>query len=129
MRRVRIGLSIGLSVIAGLIVILALVSTLAWGQSFGDSSSPFRLIWEPRASARPSLEGYVYNDSPYWMSNVRLRIEGLDAGQRTIDERYVWTLGSIPPGNRIYFTAESPPGAAGYRVTVAFYDLIYLGGS
>ena len=130
MRRVRIGLSIGLSVLAGLIVILALVSTLAWGQSFADSSSLFRVTWEPRTSGMgTSLQGYVYNDSPYWMSNVRLRVEGLDAGQRTIAERYVWTLGSIPPSHRIYFTAESPPDAASYRVTVAYYDLIYLGGS
>jgi hypothetical protein len=120
--RVRVGTSI----LASLIVIPALVSTLAWGEGFADSSAPpFRVTWEPRTYAmRPSIEGYVHNDSPYWVSNVRLRIEGLDAGQRTIGERYVWTLGRVLPSNRVYFMAESLPGAASYRITVASYDLM-----
>jgi hypothetical protein len=124
------GIRIGASVVAGLMIIPALASTLAWGEGFADASAwPFRVTWEPRTSApRPSIEGYVYNDSFYWMDNVRLRIEGLDAAQRTISERYVWAPGTIPPSNRIYFTTESVPGAASYRVSVASYQLRTGGG-
>ncbi len=86
---------IGTSIVAGLMVIPALVSTLAWAEGFVDSSA--------------------------W-------VEGLDAGQRTIGERYVWVLGSIPPSNRIYFVAESVPGAASYRISVSSYDLMTGGG-
>jgi hypothetical protein len=124
------GIKIGASIVAGLMVIPALASTLAWGEGVVDSSAwPFRVTWEARTSAmRPSIEGYVYNDSFYWADGVRLRIEGLDAGQRTIGERYVWAPATIPPSNRIYFTAESVPGAASHRVSVASYDLRTGGG-
>src|SRR5262245_58046714 len=124
------GIRIPASIVAGLMVVPALASTLAWGEGFVDSSGPFHVTWGPRSSAsRPSIEGYVYNDTFYWADNVRLRIEGLDAQQRTIGERYVWAPANIPPSNRIYFTADNVPGAASYRVSVSSYDLRTGGGN
>lgn len=124
------GVKVGTTIVGGLMLMLTVLSPAAWAQNFaGSAAQPFRVSWAPRTyGVRPAIEGYVHNDSPFWVANVRLRVEGLDAEKRPIGERYVWTLGDIPPSNRVYFLAESVPGAASYRISVASYDLMSLGG-
>lgn len=120
----------GLRTFVGLMVLVAVLGPAAWAQNFAGSSADwFRVSWGPRTyGLRPSIEGYVANHSLYWVSNVRLRIEGLDAATRPVGERYVWTFGTIAPSDRGYFVAETVRGAATYRITVVSFDVVSRGG-
>ncbi len=124
------GVNVGLRTFAGLMIMLVVLGPAAWAQNFGGSTAQwFRVSWGPRTyGVRPSIEGYVHNDSVYWVGNVRLQIEGLDAETRPVGERYVWTFGNIAPSDRGYFVAESLPGATTYRITVASFDVVSRGG-
>lgn len=83
------------------------------------------MSWESRKhGTTPALEGYVYNDWVFRVSDVRLRIEGLDADSRPVGETVAWTFHSIAPGDRAYFVSPTVAGAAGYRVTVAWFNVV-----
>jgi hypothetical protein len=119
------------SVLAGVLCVLGVLSSAAWAQDFGRSSADwFHVSWEPRAyGTTPSIEGYVHNATLYRVSNVRLRIEGLDAEHRLVGQVFVWTFGDIGPGDRAYFVATVVRGATTYRITVASFDVVSRGGS
>jgi hypothetical protein len=116
--------------VAGLLLVLVVLSPPAWAQDFGrPSDERFRVSWEARSySPAPSIEGYVHNDTLYRVSNVRLRVEGFDAEKRPVGERFVWAFGDIAPRERSYFVAPSLPRAATYRITVSSFDVVSRGG-
>ena len=117
----------GRRVFGVLAMVLAVVSPATSGaQNFGRPSDQwFRVSWEPRRhGAAPALEGYVYNEWVFWVSDVRLRVEGLDAESRPVGETFVWTSRSIAPGDRAYFVSPVVPGATGYRITVASFNVV-----
>lgn len=120
----------GMRTVVGLVAMVAVLGPAAWAQNFaGPLADRFNVSWGPRTyGLRPSIEGYVANHSLYWVSNVRLRIEGLDAAARPVGERYVWTFGTIAPSDRGYFVAETVRGATTYRITVVSFDVVSRGG-
>jgi len=87
---------------------LALIlPTTAWGQTH-DQSDWLRVSWKPsthRVASR--IEGHVYNDSPYRVTAVRLRVQGVDA--------------------ETSFVVEAIPGAVTYRIAVLAFDVVSLG--
>ena len=106
------------------------VSTTAWAQNFGGSPAPwFHVTWNNRGYGPvPTIEGYVQNASPFRVTNVRLQIDGLDGGGRSVAQAFGWTFGDIAPGDRGYFTAPAIPGATAYQISVASFDVISSGG-
>jgi hypothetical protein len=70
----------------------------------------------------PRLDGYVHNDTLWWVSRVRLKIEGATGSGRPVGETSSWVLGDIPPGDRAYFVARAIGGAETYRVTVTSHS-------
>jgi hypothetical protein len=109
---------------------LILLTTAASAQNFARPSDQwFRVSWGPRTyGVAPAIEGQVHNDSDFWVSNVRLRVEGLDAEKRPVGELYAWTFGNIAPGGWAYFVVQTMPGAATYRITVSSFDVVSHGG-
>jgi hypothetical protein len=103
------------------------VATAAWGQERGPADASFRVSWEPRFGAPATIGGRVYNDSTYRVTNVRLRIEGLDADSRPVGQKLAWALGDIVPGGETSFVAESVPGAVSYRIAVHSFSLVSVG--
>ena len=80
------------------------------------------------SGARPVMSGYVYNTHPgNPAERMQLSIEGLDASGKVVGTSSTWVLGSVPPGNRAYFTTAVVP-AASYRVQVLFFDWGSRGG-
>jgi len=108
---------------------LVLMTTAAWGQSHDQSPNGwFRVSWEPRPYGPPStIEGNVYNTSPYRVTDVRLRVEGLDAGNHPVGQSLAWAIGDIVPGGETSYVVEAIPGAVNYRVTVLSFDVISVG--
>ena len=113
----------------GLVVVL--LTSAAWGQSRGESPNGwFRVSWAPQengATRTPRIQASVHNDSPYRVTDVRLRVEGLDADNHPVGRRNAWALGDIAPGGDTAFVVESMPGAVNYRITVISFDLVSAG--
>ena len=83
----------------------------------------FRVSWQP--GVLPStIEGQVYNASPFRAIDVRLQIEGLDSENHRLAERVVWAGDDIAPGATTSYFAETIPGAVDYRITVASFELV-----
>jgi hypothetical protein len=118
-----------ISCVLGLVVVL--LTGAAWGQSRGESANGwFRVSWAPQANGAtrtPRIQASVHNDSPYRVTDVRLRVEGLDADSHPVGQRSAWALGDIAPGGDTAFVVESMPGAVTYRITVISFDLVSVG--
>ena len=93
-------------------------------------ASSFRVEW---SASDPSpngvrLQGYVYNDSRYRVTNVRLRIVALDDEHRAMTEIFTWVYGDVPAGGRTDFAAPYMPPATAYQVTVVWFDPVAVSG-
>lgn len=81
-----------------------------------------RVEWETiTRDGRTVVRGYVHNEHQMRAENVRLSIEGLDAGARPVTTRTAYVFGTIPYRDRGYFEAVVPAAAA-YRVSIESFD-------
>jgi hypothetical protein len=114
----RVSIALGLA--------LVLMASAAWGQGPGPpTNGSFRVSWEPRTTGViPTIQGHVRNDSAVWVTDVRLRVEGLDPDGRPVGERVAWALGDIVPAGDSTFVVESVPGAVSYRIAVVSFTVV-----
>jgi hypothetical protein len=75
----------------------------------------------------PVVAGYVYNTYGNAAGNVRLIVEGLDAGGQVASSTIFPLLDEVPPGNRAYFEIPAPRGGTTYRVRVLSFDPVGRG--
>src|SRR6267142_3103513 len=102
-----------------------LVATAAWGQAQRPATDAFRVSWDRETDpVDRRIEGRVHNDSPFRVTDVRLDVQGLDAGGRPVGRTFAWALGDIAPGGDSSFVTEAVPGAVTYRITVVSYDVV-----
>ena len=81
-----------------------------------------RVEWETTTRAGQTVvRGYVFNEHQMRAENVRLRVEGLDAGARPVTASIAYVFGTIPYRDRVYFE-KTVPAAAAYRVSVESFD-------
>jgi len=111
---------------------LGLLTMPAWGQvgQTGEQAGPpwFRIGWAPPTEDTVShINGSVFNDSSYRVTDVRLQVEGLGPDGQPVGRTLVWAFGDIAPGGETSFVAEPLPGAVSYRITVVSFDLVSLG--
>jgi hypothetical protein len=79
-----------------------------------------RVEWE-RVTDPPRVVGYVYNDSPYRIGLVRLRMVTRDEG-----ELLAWVHGNVPARGRWSFNVRVPPPREVVQVTIESFSLIAL---
>ena len=86
----------------------------------------FRVEWNVNEGSPTAtrVQGYVYNDSRYSVTDVRLSIVSVDAGGRPVGETFGWVFGDIPARSRAYFVVPLTEPAATYRVTVISFDVV-----
>lgn len=115
--------------IAMLVLALTLPATVAWGQAGGrPANDSFHVSWQREASTvTPRIQGRVHNDSRFRVTDVRLQVEGLDAGGRPVGQTHAWAFGDILPGGETAFIADAIPGAVSYRIAVYSFDLVSEG--
>ena len=82
-----------------------------------------RVDWQ-RVSERPGIEGYVYNDSPYRIGVVQLRVMGRDESADAPTPSLAWVYGNIPARGRTYFRVRLPPRRDVVGVTIESFRLI-----
>jgi hypothetical protein len=112
-----------LAVVLGLVV-AALVGADAGAQDPTPAGGAFRADAEPDLLGRrgPAIVGWLYNENEFAVSNVRVRVEVLDAGGQPLGTGEGWVYGNVPARGRAYFFVRVPRYANGYRVTVVRFD-------
>ena len=100
--------------------------TPAESASFFVANPEFRVTWEAAQTKRgqPIIQGYVYNTSTSAASDIRVRIESLDAEGRTIAETVAPLFGDTQPGGRSYFELPVRTPGVSYRVTVVSFRVL-----
>ena len=106
--------------------------TLTTIASVGDTKAepataeaPFRFeLAQANGRRAPGVEGYVYNDLPWRITNVRLRVESVDANGRVTASASGWVMGDVQAGGRCYFYVPLSSPAMTYRATVQSFDKI-----
>jgi hypothetical protein len=68
----------------------------------------------------------VYNNLPWRITNVRLRVESVDSAGGVTGETYGWVVGDVKAGGRGYFFVLVSSGAATYRATVESFNKVAL---
>ena len=92
-----------------------------------DAQSRFRFELEEAESHRGrGVEGYVYNDLPWRITNVRLRVESVDANGTVTAAASGWVVGDVRAGGRAYFYVPVSSPAATYRASVQSFDKVLL---
>ena len=111
-----------------LIAVTALlaVAAVAGAQSSGrPTSESFRIEWVRRPpSMRPGVDGYIYNDSRWRVTNLRVRAVVVDEAGATVRESVVSVWGNAVPGTRTFFVLPAIGEGQIYQLTVISFDLI-----
>ena len=84
-----VNLDTRISLALGLVVVL--MTTAASAQSRNEwRDGWFQVSWAPQvngATPTPRIEASVHNNSPYRVTDVRLRVQGLDADNHVVGQR------------------------------------------
>jgi hypothetical protein len=93
-----------------------------------DAQNPFRFELEEAQSPfrGRAVEGYVYNNLPWRITNVRLRVESVDPTGKVTGEASGWVVGDVRAGGRGYFFVLVSSRAATYRATVQSFNKVVL---
>jgi len=109
-----------------LVVSALLVSASAFAQSPSrPAPESFRIEWARRpAWMRPGVDGYLYNDSRWRVTNVRVRAQVVDGSGNLIRETAVFVFGNAVPGARTFFSLLPLADGESYQLTVVSFDLV-----
>ena len=108
-----------------LVLALVLAGTSSYAQSDRPTNDSFRLEWSRRPGwMRPGTDGFIYNESRWRVTNVRVQARALDGSGRLVRETTVSVFGNSVPGVRTFFAL--PPLGEGetYQLEVISFDLI-----
>ena len=111
--------------VSGVALALLLLATTGWSQESRPAAHAFHVTWPPQTDRVLSrIRGNVRNNSGFRVTNVRLQIDGLDAGGRSVERHFPWAIGDLVPGGETSFLFEPIPGAVSYTVIVASFDVV-----
>jgi len=90
-----------------------------------DAQTPFRFELAQADGPRGlGVEGYVYNGLPWRITNVRLRVDGVDANGTVTASVSGWVMGDVEAGGHGYFYVPVSSAAKTYRATVQSFDKV-----
>src|SRR5262245_50632081 len=90
-----------------------------------DAQGPFRFELEQANGPRgPGVEGYIYNGLPWRITNVRLRVDSVDANGMVTASASGWVVGDVKAGDRGHFYVVVSSPATRYRATVQSFDKV-----
>jgi len=110
-------------------LLLVLAMLLADASSHAQSDRPtaesFRIEWARRPGwMRPGTDGYLYNESRWRVTNVRIRAQVVDGSGRVVRETVVSVFGNAVPGTRTFFALPTLGEGENFQLAVASFDLI-----
>src|SRR5437899_2184518 len=108
-----------------LVLAMLLAGTSSHAQSDRPTAESFRIEWARRPGwMRPGTDGYLYNESRWRVTNVRIRAQVVDGSGRVVRETVVSVFGNAVPGTRTFFALPPLADGEGFRLTVTSFDLI-----
>jgi len=108
-----------------LVLALVLAGTSSYAQSDRPTRDSFRLEWSRRPGwMRPGVDGFVYNESRWRVTNVRVQARALDGSGRLVRETTVSVFGNSVPGVRTFFALPALAEGENYQLEVVSFDLI-----
>ena len=111
-----------------IVLSLAVVMPLPKVCGASHGTPAVRIAAAPRVvGGAPALEGYVYNDGPYRVTNVRLKVAALDAKGVVIEDVMGRVEGDIAARSRGYFIVTMTRTASSHRVTVVSFEMASRG--
>jgi hypothetical protein len=113
---------------SALLIAMAILVVVAGAQAQGTgrpTTESFRIEWVRRPpSMRPGIDGYIYNDSRWRVTNIRVRAVVVDAAGTPVRESIVSVWGNAVPGVRTFFVLPAIGEGEIYQLTVTTFDLI-----
>ena len=98
------------------------VVTTAQSASGADQNG-FRFQFkETEGHRRLALEGSLFNDQPWSISDVRVQVDCIDKAGAVTSSSTGWVLGTVRSGDQGYFYVPVASRAASYRVTVQSFN-------
>jgi hypothetical protein len=124
------GMSHAIRALAALITFALLTGTAAAAEPVA-AGADFRADadFDQLSRRGPAVSGWLYNDRGYGVSNVRLRVEVMDATGGALGTSEGWLYGNVPARGRGYFFVIVPRRGESYRITVLSFDRLEMGGS
>ena len=108
-----------------LVLVMLLAGTSSYAQSDRPTADSFRLEWSRRPGwMRPGTDGFLYNDSRWRVTNVRVQARALDSSGRLVRETLVSVFGNSVPGVRTFFALPALVEGETYQLEVVSFDLI-----
>ena len=101
-------------------------SVVAMAQTLvADAQAPFRFeLGQTDGPRGLGVEGYIYNGLPSRITNVRLRVDSVDANGRVTASASAWVVRDVKAGGRGYFYVAVSSPATMYRATVQSFDKV-----
>lgn len=116
------GVAVG--ALSGLLLVVACVGapqTLPAGEGFRAEAEP-----DPLGRRGPAIVGWLYNERDVTVTNVRVRVEGLDGAGQTVASGEAYVYGNVPARGRAYFFVPVPRYADTYRISVVRFDRLEM---
>ena len=113
---------------AAALLAVALLAPAAGAQGVTPAGPGFRAEVEPDILGRrgPAVVGWLYNDQETGFTNVRIRVEVLDAGGQAVGSNEAYVYGNVPARGRSYVFVPVPRLGHAYRVTVIRFDRLEM---
>jgi hypothetical protein len=107
------------------LAMMLLAGTSSHAQSDLPTPDSFRLEWSRRPGwMRPGTDGFIYNESRWRVTNVRVQARALDGSGRLVRETTVSVFGNSVPGVRTFFALPALGEGETYQLEVLSFDLI-----
>ena len=118
----------GIRALAAVVALAVLTGSAAAGEPV-TAGVDFRVDADFDQISRrgPAVSGWLYNDRGYGVSNVRLRVEVMDATGGVLGTGEGWLYGNVPGRGRGYFFVIVPRRGESYRITVLSFDRLEMG--
>jgi hypothetical protein len=113
-------------VLAALVAGVSMPIVVAAQPPAGEPTS-FRFeLEEARSHRGRGVEGYVYNELPWRITNVRVRVDSIDGNGTVTSSASGWVIGDVRAGGRAYFYVPVSSAGTAYRASVVSFDKVLL---
>jgi hypothetical protein len=96
-------------------------TTLPAGDGFRAEAEPDQL-----GRRGPAIAGWLYNERDISVTNVRVRVEVLDAAGQAVGNGEGYVYGSLPARGRAYFFVPVLRYGERYRISVTRFDRLEM---
>ena len=107
-------------------MIASTIGTAIAPASAGDERAFAFRLEQTEGHRGVGVHGYVYNELPWRITNVRVQVDSVDANGTVIASASGWVVGDVAARGRAYFYVPISAPAPTYRASVQAFDKVML---